>query len=85
MCSLEGESTEFGDWHDFRDKKEETIQLKFSVCILVMPCGWKENFWFKSQRLAYREGRGAQRREGRSQDSETEFLEQDEVNYNTCD
>ena len=24
---LEGESKEFGDWHDFRDKKEETIQL----------------------------------------------------------
>ena len=24
---LEGESKEFGDWHDFRDKREETIQL----------------------------------------------------------
>lgn len=82
---MEGESTEFGDWHDFRDKKEETIQLKFSVCILVITMWVEENFWFKSQRLGYMRERGAERREGRSQDSEIEFLEQDEVNYDTCD
>lgn len=41
--------------------------MKFSVCVLVTPCGWKEKFWFKSQRLGYGEGRGEQGRESRGE------------------
>lgn len=87
MYGVWRENQQFVDWQDFRDKKETITVLKFLVCVLVVPCRWKEKFWLKSESLGYgvgmgekREG-GGERERGKIKIVSSVFLGHDKINY----